>query len=213
MGYTVLMAVVGSSAEGGSPSTGTESYTDVTDFGTLEMSARKFTTSATLVTGSHYKFKIMAYNGVGDSEFSESSDVMIAAVLPSAPLTPTKVSATKTSITISWVAPTSTGGAVINNYLIYSNMGTGTVYSQVGSSTSLQFLHNNLSPSGMTVSYKVTAVNDIGEGPTSTVVSILLGTKPAIPAAPTRVSATQTEIAIEWVAPDNGGTPILSYSV
>ena len=41
----------------------------------------------------------------------------------------------------------------------------------------------------------------------------MLATIPAVPAAPTKLSADLTSITIQWAAPDNGGTPILSYKV
>jgi hypothetical protein len=69
-------------------------------------------------------------------------------------------------------------------------MGSGTVFTLTGTTTALTFAHNSLSPSGMTMQYKVTAVNDIGESPLTTAVSIIVGTIPAQPAAPTKVSAT-----------------------
>jgi hypothetical protein len=75
------------------------------------------------------------------------------------------------------------------------------------------FIHQNLSPPGITITYKISAVNDVGESPMSVDVSVLLGTIPEVPGVPTRVSATQTEIEIEWQAQDDGGTPITQYNV
>jgi large repetitive protein len=74
-------------------------------------------------------------------------------------------------------------------------------------------VHINLAPPGITLTYKVSAFNDIGEGELSDHVSIILGTVPATPAAPTLIESTQTTIEIEWIAPDSGGTPITSYFV
>jgi predicted phage tail protein len=67
---------------------------------------------------------------------STSSEVMIAALIPAAPLSPVKVSATKTSIEIAWNAPASDGGAAILNYNVYSNNGGGSIYTLVGTSAS-----------------------------------------------------------------------------
>jgi hypothetical protein len=50
---------------------------------------------------------------------------MIAALIPDAPVSPAKLSATKTDISIQWSAPLSNGGAVIRHYLVYSNDGVG----------------------------------------------------------------------------------------
>lgn len=78
------MAVVGSSSQFNRNVT-VEVYTNVTSNGTFDLVNRKFTTAATLTTGSHYKFKISAYNGVGVSGWSANSARMIAALPPGAP--------------------------------------------------------------------------------------------------------------------------------
>ena len=56
-------------------------------------------------------------------------------------------------------------------------------------------------------------MNDVGEGPLSNPVSIILGTVPDTPQAPTKVTTTLTSITVSWNAPDSGGSPILSYYV
>jgi hypothetical protein len=58
-------------------------------------------------------------------------------------------------------------------------MGSGSVYSLIGETQELIFEHTSLSPSGITMQYKVAAVNDIGEGPLTDAVDIILGTIPA----------------------------------
>ncbi len=138
---------------------------------------------------------------------------MIAALVPTAPTALIKVSSTQTQISLSWTAPSSNGGAAIRKYNVYSNMGSGSVYSIVGTSTTQTFTNTNLSPPGMTLVYKVSAVNDVGEGPQSATVSIILGTIPNVPLAPTLVSASPSSINITWTAPSNGGTPITQYSI
>jgi hypothetical protein len=42
----------------------------------------------------------------------------------------------------------------------------------------------------------------------------MAATLPSAPGTPTRLTSSETMIAIEWTAPtDNGGTPILDYTV
>jgi hypothetical protein len=66
------------------------------------------------------------------------SGVMISALIPSAPLTPLKLSSTKTEIKIKWTVPSSDGGATILHYLVYSNNGNGgTVYALVGTTSTV----------------------------------------------------------------------------
>jgi hypothetical protein len=46
-------------------------------------------------------------------------------------------------------------------------------------------VQSNLTPPGITIEYLVSAVNDVGESPQSASVSVILGTIPATPLAPT----------------------------
>jgi fibronectin type 3 domain-containing protein len=148
---------------GGGAST---SYTDITSSGTL--SGLTFSTASTLTTGQTYLFKVIATNAVGDSTASPQSTDLMAAVLPSAPASISKFSADASSITVAWTAPTDTGGTSITNYIIYCNGGGGSsTFTEVAtvSGATLQHTHSSLSPPGETFSYKVSAVNYIGEGP------------------------------------------------
>jgi hypothetical protein len=92
-------------------------------------------------------------------------------------------------------------------------MGSGSVFTIVGTSMTQTYTNTNLAPPGITLIYKVSAVNDVGEGPQSATVSIILGTVPSVPLAPVRAGATPTSINITWVAPSDGGSPITQYSV
>ena len=213
LGYNIKMAAVGSSSQPGMNVT-TEVYDDVTSTGVLDVGLRRFTTPSNLVTGTHYKFTIQAYNGVEDSGWSENSNRIITALVPSQPLHLAKSDSTKTSISIEWEAPTSDGGATVNGYRVYSDQGAGNdVFTFIGETTEIAYVHINLAPPGITLTYKVSAFNDIGEGELSESVSIILGTVPATPAAPTLIESTQTTIEVEWIAPDNGGTAITNYFV
>ena len=73
-----------------------ETYTDVTATGHVDVGLRRFTTWNNLVTGSHYRFVIQAYNGVKESVWSDKSDRIITALVPSAPRNLMKESSTKT---------------------------------------------------------------------------------------------------------------------
>lgn len=101
----------------------------------------------------------------------------------------------------------------MTSYNVYSNQGSGSVYTIVGTSNSTSFTHNNLSPPGVTFNYQVSAVNAAGEGPLSSVLGVILATVPGTSTAPTRVSTTQTSISIQWTAPSTGGSPITRYVI
>ena len=60
-------------------------FADITDSGTLDVSARTFTTASSLTTGESYLFKIVAINAVGPGAESPESDPIISAIPPSEP--------------------------------------------------------------------------------------------------------------------------------
>jgi|LauGreDrversion4_2_1035121.scaffolds.fasta_scaffold682290_1 hypothetical protein len=70
-------------------------WVEITDTGTLDLSTNRFTTANNLVTGLNYQFMICAINGVGTSpcSFVESSTKFVAALVPGAPSSLTKLSA------------------------------------------------------------------------------------------------------------------------
>lgn len=89
---------------------------------TLELSAPlQFTAGRT------YKFKVSAVNIYGESTvFSDVVDVN-AYTKPGKPGVPTvSIGATETSVTITWAAPTSTGGKAIDNYEVSLKKSDGT---------------------------------------------------------------------------------------
>jgi hypothetical protein len=62
--------------------------------------------------------------------------------------------------------------------------------------------------------FKVSAVNEIGDGALSLSSSkIVAALVPSQPATPTLVSQSPTAISISWVAPNNGGSSITAYLV
>lgn len=166
-----------------------------------------------LITGDTYNFRIVAKNVVGLSTPSTAFLVM-AAIAPSAPGTPTKISASTTEIYFHWTAPTDNGGTPITDYNVYWDEGTGGSFTLLGTSLNmLSYTKSGLS-SGVTYKWKVTAINYISEGAESAVGTIIAATVPdQITNAPAYVSSTKTSIAVSWIAPYNGGTPITGYKI
>jgi titin len=101
---------------------------------------------------------------------------------------------------------------------VYSNGGgTSTTFALIGTVTTAglrEFRHNTSAvTAGTTFKYKVRAVNLVGEGPQTSEISIISATVPDKPAAPTKASASKTSIAVNWVAPSTGGSPITGYTL
>lgn len=59
----------------------------------------------------------------------------------------------------------------------------------------------------------MSAVNAIGEGSISGGISIMAAQVPSQPYTPTKLDASPIFIKVQWLAPLNGGSPILAYNV
>lgn len=67
---------------------------------------------------------------------------------------------------------------------------------------------------GLRYDFRVRAHNDVGFSSDSPSIRLMAAIVASQPAAPTKHSADQTQITIEWTAPaDDGGTPITGYRV
>lgn len=150
-----------------------------------------------------YYYIVTAVNGVGES----AASVQVAATTlapvpaPTAPAAPTGVSATggANQATVSWTA---VSGA--SSYNIYWSTASGvtTTSGTKIAGVSSPFVQTSLS-AGATYYYIVTAVNGVGESVASAQASATTNPPPpAVPAAPTGVSATggANQVSVSWPA-------------
>ncbi len=174
-----------------------------------------------LSAGTTRHYRVSAINSVGTGAASNVDDATTdAATRPAAPTGLTATAAGQTTITLSWTAPTNTGGASITGYRIeVSPNGTSNwTNQQVNTrSTATTYAHTGLS-AGTTRHYRVSAINSVGTGAASNVASATTSTPTATrPAAPTSLTATaagQTTINLRWTAPTNtGGASITGYRI
>jgi predicted phage tail protein len=119
-------------------------------------------TDTGLTNGSTYYYKVVAVNAVGISPQSGEASATPQATAPSAPLTLTASSGNATA-SLSWTAPTSTGGSPIIGYNVYrgatagGESGTALATGVLGTSFTDTTVAN-----GSTYYYKVAAVNTAG---------------------------------------------------
>ena len=131
-------------------------------------------------------------------------------VAPSVPISLTAVGGV-TQASLSWNAPTQSGGADVTDYVIEysSNSGsTWTVFAD-GVSTSTTATVTGLT-NGTTYQFRVKAVSSGGTSEASSTASAIVG----VPSAPTSLSATPLGLSIRlsWTAPtQNGGSAITDY--
>lgn len=150
------------SASGGLPATWTLAAT-VAAGGALTA------TASSLTTGQTYQFGVRAINVHGTGPLGPTLAVL-AAGEPAAPTGLTASSATSTTITLSWTAPTDTGGVALTDYQVYWNEGNGggtsTIYVALAltGGTTTTYTATGLSASS-SYGFSVAAVNAAGTGP------------------------------------------------
>ncbi|HEY4743888.1 MAG TPA: fibronectin type III domain-containing protein, partial [Desulfuromonadaceae bacterium] len=150
-----------------------------------------------------YYYIVTAVNSVGES----APSVQVAATTltpvppPTPPAAPTGVSATggANQATISWSAVT---GATSYNLYRSTTAGVTTANGTKIAAVTSPYVNTGLS-AGTTYYYIVTAVNNVGESTASAQVSATTNAPPpAVPAAPTGVSATggANQVSVSWSA-------------
>ncbi len=136
---------------------------------------------------------------------------------PEAPGAPSNVTATAsgTTATVTWGVPAQ-GTSAITSY---------TVTPYVGETAQQPTVVNGTPPAasatitglkgGVTYTFKVTATNAVGTGPSSAPSSPITISSPTAPGAPTGVSATSgnASASVSWTAPNSNGSQITTYTI
>jgi fibronectin type 3 domain-containing protein len=115
-----------------------------------------------VLVGATYYYKVTAVNGQGEGPFSNEVSVMVG----SGPSAPRDLQATagNGTVTLTWDAPEDDGGWEITGYKVYRGTAAGaeTLLITLGDVTSYT---DSSVVNGQTYYYRVSAVNDLGEGP------------------------------------------------
>ncbi|HYA45368.1 MAG TPA: fibronectin type III domain-containing protein, partial [Acidimicrobiales bacterium] len=123
-----------------------------------------------LSNGTTYYFQVTAVNGVGEGPYSaQVSTVPQASSTPASvpPGPPTNVSTTagNMQVSLSWVAPASSGSSAITGYNVYESTAAGNQGAKIATvpAPTMSYTVAGLSD-GTTYYFEVTAVNGTGEG-------------------------------------------------
>jgi fibronectin type 3 domain-containing protein len=166
-----------------------------------------------LKNGTTYYFTADAVNGAN----LHSGPSAEASATPAAPVTapgsPTGLAASagNAQVSLSWKAPGSDGGAAITGYRVYQGTSNKPVASVAGTGTTVKGLTN-----GTTYSFKVTAVNQAGEGPASGPASATPKAGISKPGSPNGLTASpgDGQVTLSWTAPgSDGGSGISGYEI
>ena len=136
-------------------------------------------------------------------------------VVPSAPTDLTATPVSDTQINLSWTTPTD-GGSPLTGYKLQWNKAGQTAFGQevtgIGSSAT-SYEHTGLER-GTVYSYRLIALNNIGESAPSNQASEPTHDVPAAPTGLTATPVSDTQINLRWEAPTNtGGAPITGYQL
>jgi Tfp pilus assembly protein PilE len=166
--------------------------------------------------GITYTVTVSATNAVGTGGLGSTS-VSAPVSVPGAPVGPTATSgATGTgAITLSWSAPTSTGGSSITGYTVTATPTSGSGTQTCVTSGATQCTVTGLVEGAQyTMSVVAANVAGVGNGAATSATAPL-----ALPGAPTGVStnpgaAGSGAVTVSWSAPaDTGGSAVTGYTV
>lgn len=161
-----------------------------------------------LTNGSSYSVTVTSVNGLGSSSPSAPAHHRPGTI----PTAPAGVGATRGdgTIEVSWVPPLNDGGLPISGYVLdwVSSTGAGGTIETPGTGYTMRNLLN-----GATYTIRVSAVNEAGTSPAANSTSATPAAAPGSPAAVT-VDRGDGRLDVTWQPPaDNGGKPVLSYTV
>ncbi len=175
-----------------------------------------FSFTGTAVAGTiTIQAKTTSYNP--DASYASNTlSVIVPALVPGAPTSVTADTGTASSFVVSWVAPTSDGGAAITDYGIQYSSNNGSTWETftASASTALSRTVNGLVGNTNYI-FRVTAKNSVGYGNYSSNSSQVTTSGLSVPETPTAISAgsaTSSSLVVSWTAPsNNGGAAISDY--
>jgi hypothetical protein len=156
--------------------------------------------------------KVIAINTYGNSLESSEGNGAVITTTPGAPTSVIEDTAerTKSTLGLSWTAPTFIGGATITHYRI-NIAEQGQSYSVLTSVTTTTYTATGLT-AGTTYEFKIESLNSYGYSSYSDVVTLLCA---FVPDSPTTVATANAndKVSITWSNPTTNGSPITAYKI
>lgn len=176
-----------------------------------------------LTTGQKYQFYLKASNFNGDSVPSDILQVY-SCLQPAIPSAPTRVTGSRTSLTLQWLPPSSNGGCNITGYSLYSNDGlNGLIQTEVNAAqlankpfvlqTQVLFLSSD---TASTFKFQLKVSNQEGSS-MSNVASFIIADVPDQPILPpTAIVTSASSMSVSFTPLSllqNGGSAIFNYEL
>jgi subtilisin family serine protease len=165
--------------------------------------------------GASEQYRVSAINSIGaGAPANVTVTGTVVAPQPPTGLAFVPVAAT-TNGTLSWIAPTNTGGAPVIGYTVKRSTDGGKTFAAItGITTALSF-NTALPPKGVTYTFTVVAVNAGGSSANATSVSYSQqATSPSAPVAPAASFVADGSLLVTWKSPaDTGGSAITSFKL
>lgn len=182
---------------------------------------RTFTLTGGLVAGALYSFQVSVMNMNGEGPLSGELEVH-ACDSPSIPEPPSRITSTKTSVSLSWSPPAADGGCPLSGYRLLTDSGTGgSVDTDLDTA-----LHTNpqiqsyvatfdSSKTGSWIRFRLAAINAEASA-TSKTIQFVLAIPPEKPTnPPSEVASGTSDVQLSVIASEltseNGGAPIIGY--
>ncbi|MFW9780269.1 MAG: fibronectin type III domain-containing protein [Candidatus Heimdallarchaeota archaeon] len=167
-------------------------------------------TDTAVTNGNQYWYNVTATTIEGEG--SSSNVVTVTpATIPTAPQN-LQVTAGDWQVSLSWLAPSDSGGYPVTKYIIYRATSSSGPFTNIANSTILSYIDSSVT-NGIIYWYNVTAYTAEGEGPTSNQMSAT-PTGPPTPPQTLKVNKSGTDVILNWTVPANdGGSAITKYRV
>jgi fibronectin type 3 domain-containing protein len=162
-----------------------------------------------VTNGITYFYSITAVNGIGEGDQAPTKSARPAG-LPG-PVIALKLLSSDGNMHITWEKPKSTGGLTISGYKIYKGE-TKDSLTYLTNVTTLVY-DDKWVINGKPYYYQVTAVNDVGEGTRSDLVTTTAGGPPSAP-TDLKISRKDNGVLLEWSPPaKDGGFALKEYRI
>jgi Fibronectin type III domain./Lipase (class 3). len=137
-----------------------------------------------------------------DSGYSPAMTFTTPAATPSVPLN-FRATSGNGQVTLVWSAPASNGGSAITRYQVSSNSGASWITAATTTGHTFTGLTN-----GVSYTFRVRAVNSVGNGSEATVSVTPVGTFPTVTGS--RGTLISTSVVLNGIITNTGGTPIVA---